>query len=212
MPAPPATDGPAAAHLGDVVARTPVLDRPALVAVDGVDGSGKTTFASALAERYAAADRPCLVVHLDDFLHPRAARHRLGRHSPEGFFLDTYDLPTFTAMVLDPLRRPGPARVVARAFDHVADARVHVDPVIVPDHGVVVVEGMFLHRESLRGHWHLSVFLDVPFDVTARRMAARDGNEPDPDHPSMRRYVGGQRLYLAQCDPRAAADLVLESR
>ena len=46
-------------------------------------------------------------VSADDFLHPRAVRYRLGRHSPEGFFRDSYDLGALREYVLDPL---GPGR------------------------------------------------------------------------------------------------------
>jgi hypothetical protein len=52
------------------------------------------------------------------------------------------------------------------------------------------------HRDELRDLWELSVFLDVPFDVTAARMAARDGSTPDPHHPSVRRCVDAQRTYF----------------
>ena len=69
---------------------------------------------------------------------------------------------------------------------------------------------MFLHRDELVERWDLSVFLDVPFTVTARRMARRDGSHPDPEHPTMRRYVEGQRIYLAACRPHERATLVLD--
>ena len=45
---------------------TPVLGRPCLVAVDGVDGSGKTTFAESLAPTKPEAGQPVHVVHLHD--------------------------------------------------------------------------------------------------------------------------------------------------
>jgi uridine kinase len=151
------------------------------------------------------------VVHLDDFLNPRAVRHHLGRTSPAGFFLDTYDLEAFRRLVLDPVGRSGAARVVTQALDHTVDAPVVVPAVTVPAGAVVLVEGMFLHRDELRAHWDLSVFLDVPFSVTAQRMALRDGTEPDPEHPSMRRYVEGQRIYLAQCRPQTRADVVVDN-
>jgi uridine kinase len=54
-------------------------------------------------------------------------------------------------------------------------------------------------------------FLDVPFDVTAARMAARDGSNPDPHHPSMRRYVDAQRTYFKSCPPVKRADLVIDN-
>jgi uridine kinase len=187
------------------------LRRPALVAVDGVDGSGKTTFASRLAVAIESAGRPALVVHEDNFLAPREVRHRLGRHSPEGFFRDSYDLAALLRHVLDPLGPGGDRRVRRRVFDHRTDVLVEAPDEQVPADAVVIVEGMFLHRDELVGRWDWSVFLDVPFAETARRMAERDGSHPDPEHPSMRRYVEGQRIYLDSCRPRRRANVVLDN-
>ena len=149
------------------------------VGVDGVDGSGKTTFGDALGGELARRGHDVTRIRADDHLNPPEIRYRLGRHSPEGFFRDSYDL--------DALR----------------------DAALEPTTGVVVLDGMFLHRPELVGLWHPSVFLDVPFTETFRRMAVRDGCDPDPEHPANARYVGGQRLYLAAVDPRSRADVVL---
>lgn len=192
----------------DIVA----LRRPALIAVDGVDGSGKTTFAGRLARAIQAAGRPAVVVHEDDFLAPRTVRYRLGRESPEGYFRDSYDLEALAAHVLDPLRPGGDRRVRRRVFDHRTNAPVDAPVEEVPDDAVVIVEGMFLHRDELVDRWDWSVFLDVPFGETARRMAERDGSHPDPEHPTMRRYVEGQRSYLAACRPRERATVVLDDK
>lgn len=194
--------------LDALVRETPVLDTPALVGVDGVDGSGKTTFAARLACRFEHSGRTAHVVHLDDFLNPREVRHRRGRDSPDGFFRDTYDLGAFSADVIEPVRGGG-RRIVPRVFDHRANRPVRADPIEVGVGDVVIVEGMFLHREELAAVWDLSVFLDVPFATSVARMAARDGTSPDPDHPSLRRYVEGQRIYLAACDPKRRATHVL---
>ncbi len=195
-------------RLVDVVRALP---GPALIAVDGVDGSGKTTFAAGLAAALQDAGRPALVVHEDDYLAPRAVRYRLGRHSPEGFLQDSYDLVALTRYVLDPLAPGGDRRIRRRFFDHRTDAEVAPRDEHVPDDAVVIVEGMFLHRDELADRWDWSVFLDVPFAETARRMAERDGSHPDPEHPSMRRYVEGQRLYLDRCRPRTRATVVLDN-
>ncbi len=42
-------------------------------------------------------------------------------------------------------------------------------------------------------------------------MAARDGGDPDPAAPANRRYVDGQRLYLATCRPRERASVVVDN-
>ncbi len=65
---------------------------------------------------------------MDDFLNPRAIRYRLGRDSAEGFFQDTYNLATFMANVIEPLRRPGEPSIVARAFDYRTDRPILEDP------------------------------------------------------------------------------------
>ena len=192
-----------------VVAATPVLGRPARVGVDGVDGSGKTTFAGELATAYGRSGREVHVVHLDDFLNPRSVRYRLGRSSPEGFVRDTYDLAAVRALVLAPLEPGREHVIVPRAFDHVADLPVRAEPVAVGRDAVVVVEGLFLHRPELEDSWDLSVFLDVPFEVSVARLAARDGSPDDPEHPAMRRYVEGQRIYLHECSPQERATFVL---
>jgi uridine kinase len=192
---------------GDLAA----LRHPTVIAVDGVDGSGKTTFASQLARAIQHAGRPTLIVHEDDFLAPREVRYRLGRHSPEGFFRDSYDVTALVTHVLDPLRPGGDRRVRRQMFDHRTDSPIDAPVEKVPIDAVVIIEGMFLHRDELADRWDWSVFLDVPFTETARRMAQRDGTHPDPEHPTMRRYVEGQRIYLASCRPRERATVVLDN-
>lgn len=195
-----------------VVSRTPAPGRPTLVAVDGVDGSGKTMFAARLAAEFEVAGRRAVIVHVDDFHNPRKVRYRLGRDSAEGYFLDTYDLAKLAAYVLDPLTSDQrPRRITTKAFDYRTDLVVDAEPVEVSADDVVIVEGMFLHRNELVPRWDLSIFLDAPFDVTVRRMADRDGTNPDPEHPSVRRYVEGQRHYLATCKPRERATLVVDN-
>ncbi|WP_136707525.1 uridine kinase [Agromyces sp. H66] len=184
-------------------------DRRALVAIDGVDGSGKSTFARALARDITT--RPVVLIHADDFLNPASIRHRRGRSSPEGFWLDSYDYDALAREVLRPLRPSGDGRYRARSYDRATDTGTRPALRRAPRHALVLIEGLFLHRDGLVAAWDFSVFLDVPFPETARRMAARDGSHPDPDHASMRRYMDGQRLYFAAARPWERASIVVEN-
>ncbi|KAA0099812.1 uridine kinase [Mycolicibacterium sp. P1-18] len=196
-----------------VAARVPTLpgDDCVRVAVDGPDGAGKTRFADGLATALHEAGRPVVRVSVDGFHHPRATRYRRGRDSPDGFWLDSYDYARFTADVLTPFAHNGSRRYRPAAHDVATDTALTVDARVAAPSSVLVVDGIFLQRAELAGAWHLTIFLDVPFAETTRRMAARDGTSPDPDDPRTHRYVEGQRLYFAACDPRSRADVLVDN-
>lgn len=189
----------------------PVGVEPVRVAVDGVDGAGKSVFAEQLAEVVRASGRPLVHASVDDFHRPRAERYRRGRESPEGFWLDAFDYDRLRSDLLDPLGPAGSRRYRTAVHDLKTD-RVLDEPWELAGAGtVLVLDGLFLHRDELCDCWDLSVFLEVPFDVTAARMAARDGTNADPDHPSMRRYVRAQQIYFDSCDPTQRASIVIDN-
>jgi len=181
------------------------------VGIDGVDGAGKTRFADELAAALRRRGRPVVRVGVDDFHQVRAVRYRRGRRSPSGFWLDSFDYPRLWAEVLTPLGPGGSRRYRPAGHDLATDRVLAPPPVTAPAGAVLVLDGIFLHRDELAGAWELSVFLDVGFAETARRMAHRDGTEPDPEHPSMARYVLAQRHYLDRCRPRQRADLLIDN-
>lgn len=181
----------------------------AFIAVDGVDGSGKSTFAANLATLLRA--RPVVMLHADDFRHPTSKRYARGRTSPEGFWLDTYNYEAFHAYALGPLKSEGDGWHRTRSYDPMTDRTIAPPAEPAPHDALILVEGMFLHRDELKDRWDLSIFLDVPFSETARRMAERNGSHPDPHHESMRRYVDGQRIYFARARPWERASIVVDN-
>ena len=193
--------------------------RRALVALDGVDGAGKSTIARelvGLAQKGSggagtASVRPVAAAGIDGFHHPRAVRCARGK-GPETFYRDSYDYSAFVESVVEPFRR-GEAIVVA-VWDVDADRPIEPEPRILPSDCVLLVEGIFLHRPELRSLWDASVWVDVPCEVSVPR-----GNErfpgrfdADPEDESNHRYVGGQRLYFAEATPWEQATWVLDNR
>jgi uridine kinase len=181
------------------------------VAIDGVDGAGKTTLANALAPLAAAQGRPAIRASVDDFHHPRALRYARGRYSPDGFYLDSYDYDSFRKLLLDPLGPEGSGRYIARSFD--LDNDRPFDPVTrqAAPGAALIVDGIFLHRPELRACWDLSIFLKVDFDVSVPRGAQRGPtvDVTDAGSPANQRYVGGQKRYLGECEPEQRADIVI---
>ncbi|MCG5442767.1 uridine kinase [Micromonospora sp. NIE79] len=200
--------------LDEVADMVPTFPAPQCVrvAVDGVDGVGKSTFAGELAAVLSDQGRHVVHVSADDFHHRRAVRHRRGKDSPEGFWLDSYDYGALVQNVLGPFGPGGSRRYRPAAHDLRTDEVLDLAWQTAVPGTVLIVDGLFLHRDELVEFWDLSVFLDAPFAVTVARMARRDGSHPDPEHPSLGRYVGGQRLYFAACAPHERANVVIDNQ
>ena len=188
-----------------------------LVGVDGVDGAGKTTFADELAELLRESGLEVIRISMDDYLNPQSRRYAQGRSSAKGYFEDSYDYERFSDEVLEPLGHDGSGRYRTAAYDLGSESEVHSPWQVAPDHAVVIIDGMFIHRDELcssrkKKVWDLSVWLEVPFTESFHRMAERDHKvTDDPEDPRNARYYQGQLLYLETCDPANRADIVVEN-
>ncbi|TWD82358.1 uridine kinase [Kribbella amoyensis] len=196
--------------VADAVPRS-VAGEPVLVAVDGVDGAGKSVFGDQFAEVLRDAGHSVIRASVDDFHRPREHRYCRGRESPSGFWLDSFDYDRLRAELLDPLSPGGSGRYRTAVHEFATDRHLDEPWQSATRGAVLVLDGLFLHRDELRAYWDLSVFLAVPFAVTARRMAERDGTPADPDHPKLRRYVGAQRMYFESSRPLERADVVIDN-
>ncbi len=182
------------------------------IGIDGTHGAGKTHFAHDLA-RCLRSDHhhPVVTVSIDGFHQPTSVRYQRGRDSPGGFWADSYDYPRFHADVLDPFAPNGSRRYRTAAYDHATNTVLHPPYQTAQPNTVLIVDGIFLHRDELVDAWDFTVFLDVSFTETVRRMAARDGTPADPEHPRMRRYVEAQRRYIAGHRPQQRATLLIDN-
>jgi len=200
------------AVLESVASRVPIHTRDGVrVAIDGVDGAGKTVFADDLAAILRCTARHVVRISADDFHNSHLFRHRRGRSSPEGFWLDSYDYAALGTRALDPFGPGGSLRYQSASHDLATDEPLEPPVQTAPPGAVLVVDGLFLHRDELVDAWDLSLFLQVPFAVSVGRLAARDGTHPDPEHHSLVRYVEGQRIYFMACRPWQRADLVIDA-
>lgn len=186
-----------------------------ILAVDGIDGAGKTVFADALAEVFAEDGSAVFRASIDDFHRPRGERYARGRTSPTGFYRDSYDYATFRRVLIDPFRDGAQTGATTgfqlEAFDVERDAAVEAAWTTAPRDAVLIVDGIFLLRPELRGVWNWAVWLDVPVDIAAQRMALRDGSDPDPAAASNARYREGFELYLKDARPQEAASAIVDN-
>jgi uridine kinase len=151
---------------------------------------------------------------MDGFHHPAATRHRQGRRSAAGYYEDAYDLAALRSQVLDPLGPGGDRTYRTAVLDLARDEPVRSSPVTAPRDLVLVVDGSFLQRPEVVDGWDLVIFLRCPFAAAEERGVRRDADRlggADGARALFRqRYHAAQHRYLAEVDPEARADVVLD--
>jgi uridine kinase len=178
----------------------------AIVAVDGLDGAGKTRFADALAEELGRGSRSVFRASVDDFHRPRAERYARGKDSPEGFYKDSYNYSTLKRVLIEPFRIGRIGSFVLAAFDLERDAPFEQKWTSAGDDAILVIDGIFLNRPELRGLWNYSIWLDADAATREERLLARDGEGSFGP-----RWNDAQALYLDDGDPRSYATATIDN-
>jgi len=177
-----------------------------LLAVDGIDGAGKRPFADALTERLGRGGHAVFRASIDRFHRPRAVRYVRGEDSAEGYYRDSFDYDLFRRVLVEPFKLGGSTGFVIAAFDVERDRPIEMDWKTGPQDATLIVDGAFLNRPELRGLWNWSIWLDTSDEQAAARLFELDGAAGQ--NP---RYPGGQKLYLAEANPRARASAIVDN-
>lgn len=197
-------------YIAHAIVKLPA-DNVVRVAIDGVDGAGKTVFGDELSYILQPFGRQVIRASVDSFHNPRSIRYKRGASSPEGFFRDSYNYEALVTYLLHPLSPSGSRRFHSSAFDHRTDTAVVAAEEYAEPNAILIFDGIFLHRPELQAFWDFSIFLDVDFTISIPRGAQRGEGSSDPLAPSNQRYVQGQKSYLSECNPKVHASVVVNN-
>ena len=191
-----------------------VSDWPLRIAIDGFSASGKTTFGHELAQTLASSGRPIFRVSLDDFKRPWSEAHLYDRLTGEGYFRNAFDYDALRRLLIEPTTS-GAGEVALCSIDPLtqldhSDVQVHI-----PANGIVIVDGVFALRQSLRGYWHVSVWLDISPELSVTRGTTRDseleGGDEEAEALHRSRYLPSELLHLSESSPVDHADFVIDN-
>lgn len=188
------------------------------VAVDGYTAAGKTSFGHELAAALRVLGRPTARACLDDFKNPwREAREQgYDRTSGAGYYRNAYDFASARDLLLIPAGAGGTGRVALCAHDPLTGADRRDVTVELPVDAVLVVDSVFAFRPEYDDLWDYRIWLDVDPGLSLARGIARDteaeGGPEEATRLHRDRYHAAELLYLAEVDPRARADVVIDNR
>jgi len=180
-----------------------------LIAVSGIDGSGKGYVAAQLANRLRDKGHPVAVIAADGWLN--LPHVRFGEEEPaEHFYSRAFRFDEMFSGLIDPLVHHGSVRLLADFTEETATAyRKHLYSFENVD--VVLLEGIFLFKRELQQRYDLRLWIECSFQTALQRALARsqEGLAPSATIAAYERiYFPAERVHFERDAPREAADLV----
>ncbi len=189
---------------------------PIRVAIDGVDGAGKTTLADELATALRPGGREVIRASIDGFHRPEVERHQRGADSPKGYYLDSFDYGALRSALLGPLGPGGDLLYRDAVYDYRADLAVSQVPQLAFSDSILLFDGVFLLRPELFNDWEYKIFVQTGFPIATQRALERvfPGSALTPARSKLeakyeKRYMPGQMLYLEKVRPQELADVIV---
>lgn len=217
QPAPAPVSAARTRLIGTLAARIVALSPGRLrLVVDGYTASGKTSFAHELAAEVREHGRPTLRATFDDFKKPwsDAVQQGYDRLSGEGYYRNAPDFESARRLLLEPAAANGSGSVVLCAHDPLTGEDHRQTTVVAPRDAVLVVDSVFGMRPQYDDCWDLRIWLEVAPELALARGIERDAEREGrstAERLHRDRYQAAERIYVAEVDPRAKADVVIDN-
>lgn len=187
--------------------------KPVRIAINGIEGTGKTVFAKTLTEYLNTQDVKAIHVSIDGFHFNKEVRYRQGRNSAKGYYEDSYDEMAFVEKVLKSSQSEIPA-ITKAIHDLETDEYLSLEATAIDNDTVLVTDGAYLFKPNYREHWDLKIYLKTSFAIAMSRGIERDqaslGGFDQTKEKYEKRYHQASRIYIKENEPEEIADMVID--
>ncbi|MDE6730526.1 MAG: uridine kinase [Oscillospiraceae bacterium] len=163
--------------------------RTVLIGIDGLGGAGKSTISGLLEDYFRSKNYPIFVLHVDDFIHPRAVRYNPDVPEWKCYYHLQWRYDYLIQNVMKPLRNGQDFNDSIEFYDKEND-HYFLKQVTIPVGSLVILEGIFLQREELRDMFDYMIYLDISEETRLQRVLKRDG------------YIGSQQQIFDKYENR----------
>lgn len=136
------------------------------VAIDGAPAARTAELADALVDPLRIRGRDTARVRTADYLRPASLRFERGHDDPDSYYQGWFDVGGLNREVLRPLSPDGSGYVLPALWDAAADRSPRLEPVRLPERGIVIVDGPLLLGAGLQ--FDFTVHLWLPAAALAR--------------------------------------------
>jgi phosphoglycolate phosphatase-like HAD superfamily hydrolase/uridine kinase len=183
-------------------------DKAFVIGINGIDCSGKSTFAKALEEYLKASNHPTQMIGIDDFHFPKVIRYS-GTDQAENYYTKSFNIERLKEKLLKPIHEKGAIYTRLDLLDLDTDRYTVSKSYSVTPDTIVILEGVFLFRPEILPFLDYKVYLDISFEESKRRATIRDSAASLEKYDM--KYHPAQTRYIKDTDPVSKADLVIDN-
>jgi uridine kinase len=176
-----------------------------ILGIDGLSRAGKTTLVKDLCQALQEQHIDVCVFHMDDHIVERNRRYNTGHEEWFEYYHLQWDVAWLKENFFSLVRR---CNAVSLPFYNPELDAHEVRLVPLPDHGVVIIEGVFLQRQEWRGFFDYVVYLDCP---RSKRFARESDSTQMNIEKFRKRYWPAEDYYLKTEVPMKRADMILRT-
>ncbi|HSX06044.1 MAG TPA: hypothetical protein VLF69_06280 [Candidatus Saccharimonadales bacterium] len=177
----------------EIIEKIKALPKPALIAIGGFGGSGKSSLAAALQKFLPSAAAAAVVVPIDDFI----VKEKILDPWDKGAF----DRTRLEEQVLKPLSEGRQAKYQALIWE----TNTLSDFMELPKADVVIVEGISSYHPDIAHYYDLKIWVETPIAIAKERGRARAGESENAKHWGL--WARNDLAYKEQFHPEQIADI-----
>ena len=174
------------------------LERPFIVAIDGLSGAGKTT----LVQKLQNSIDQVVIIHIDDHIVRREYRYNTGYDEWFEYYQLQWDVTYIKEHLFEKLHQNEQQLQLLfynKEYDTLSKKTINIPP-----NSIVIIEGIFLLRDEWKAYFDYTVFVDCPREVRYERVLHRDTYIGDLEQRLKKyqnRYWKAEDYYLSKQQP-----------
>lgn len=187
-------------------------ERAALIAISGIDASGKGYLTQLLAETLTGAGLRIANINIDGWLNLPDVRFNPANPA-EHFYRHAIRFEEMFRQLILPLRD---RRSLRLEMDYAEETATNFRKQILDytDIEILLLEGIYLLQRPFQHYYDLSIWIDCGFETALERAIARgqEGLPPEPTIQAYRTiYFPAQKIHFARDNPGAIAAVIVNN-